>query len=85
MVVLSRSGTEYSRSVDDLVRDLEREHLARIDVVDLNSRDGSSTASLYDIMQYPAILVMQDNGQLVKDWQGTNLPPKGEISYYTHM
>lgn len=83
--MLYRPGTEYSRPVEDFARDLEREYQARIDLVSLDTRDGSSTASLYDIMQYPAILVLRDDGQLVKDWQGGNLPLKNEVSMYTHM
>ena len=83
--MLYRPGSEYSRPVEDFARDLEREYQARIDLVSLDTRDGSSTASLYDIMQYPAILVLRDDGQLVKDWQGGTLPMKNEVSMYTHM
>lgn len=79
-----RPNSESSRYVEDFVKDLEREHQARINVVNIDSRDGTSTASLYDVMQNPAILVLRDDGQLVKDWQGSTLPLKSEVSYYTH-
>lgn len=83
--MLYRPNSEYSRPFEDFARDLERDHQARIDLVSLDTRDGSSTASLYDIMQYPAILVLREDGQLVKEWQGSSLPLKNEVSMYTHM
>lgn len=85
VVVLSRPGTDYSRTVDDFVRDLEREHQTRVDQLSLDTRDGSSTASLYDIMEYPAVLVVREDGQLVKEWHGRNMPLKSEVTMYTHM
>jgi thioredoxin-like negative regulator of GroEL len=85
VVVLYRPNSETSRSVEDFVKELEKEHKARVDLVSLDTRDGSSTASLYDVMQNPAILVLANDGQLVKDWQGKSLPLKNEVSYYTHL
>lgn len=86
VVVLYRPNSEFSRQVEDFARDLEREYQARIDLVNIDSRDGASTASLYDVMQNPAVLVLGNDGQLIKDWQGgRSLPPKGDISYYTHQ
>jgi hypothetical protein len=35
-------------------------------------------------MKYPAILALQDNGQLLKEWQGNTMPLYNDVSYYTH-
>lgn len=65
------------------MRDFERAHRgAHIDLVSLDTRDGAATASLYDIMQYPAILALQNNGQMVKEWHGEHLPLMNEVAYY---
>ena len=85
VVVLYRPNSEFSRMVEEFAQELEREHQARIDLLNIDTRDGSSTASLYDIMQNPAILVLRDDGQLVQQWQGGTFPPKSEVSYYTHV
>ena len=82
--MLYRPNSEYSRVVEDFARELERQYQARIDLVSIDSRDGSSTASLYDIMQNPAVLVLGNDGQLLNSWQGGNLPLMRDISYYTH-
>lgn len=83
--MLYRPDSEYARPVEEFARELERQHQARIDLVSLNTRDGTSTASLYDIMEYPAILVLREDGQLVKEWQGGLLPLMAEVSMYTHI
>jgi thioredoxin-like negative regulator of GroEL len=85
VVVLYRPNSEYARRVEDFAKELERQYQARIDLLSLDTRDGASTASLYDIMQNPAILVLANDGQLVKDWQGDNIPLMNEVSYYTHI
>lgn len=84
VVVLYRPNSDHARIVEDFAADLGRRYDARIDLISLDTRDGSSTASLYDIMQYPAVLALTNDGQLIKDWQGTNLPLMNEVSYYTH-
>lgn len=79
-----RPNSDHSRIVEDFANDLGRRYSAKIDLISLDTRDGASTASLYDVMQYPAVLALTNDGQLIKDWQGTNLPLMNEISYYTH-
>lgn len=85
VVVLYRPNSEYSRKVEDFAKELERQYQARIDLLSLDTRDGASTASLYDIMRNPAVLVLANDGQLVKDWQGDQMPLMNEVSYYTHI
>ena len=40
-------------------------------------------ASLYDIMNYPAILALRDDGSILKTWEGDELPLMDEVAYYT--
>lgn len=69
--------------MEDFVRDLSHEATARkVELVSLDTRDGASTASLYDVMQYPAILALTNDGQLVKEWEGDMLPLRNEVAYY---
>jgi hypothetical protein len=55
----------------------------KVNLVDLNTREGAATASLYDVMQYPAVLVLTDDGQLIREWEGDNMPALGEVNYAT--
>lgn len=80
--ILYRPHSEQGRVVEEYVRDFNRGRQAQLDLVNVETRDGTATAMLYDIMQYPAILVVRDDGQLVKDWQGDQLPLMNEVMSY---
>lgn len=86
VVVLYRPSSEHSRSIESFIEELKRRTPdGKIELVNVDSRDGSATASLYDVMQYPAILALQNDGQLLKEWQGSTMPLINEVSYYTHV
>lgn len=87
VVVLYRPNSEYGRSVETFIRDFKyqnEERSKQLDVLDIDTRDGVATASLYDVMQYPAILVLGDDGSLMKSWIGGELPLLDEIAGYVY-
>lgn len=85
VLVLYRPNSEHGRLVEDFIQDFQhRFQDAKMEVLDLDTRDGSATASLYDIMRYPAILVIQTDGYLQKSWEGDQLPLMDEIVAYAH-
>jgi hypothetical protein len=85
VVILYRPNSEHGSAVDTFVHEYQRRHEpGRIEVVNVDTRDGSATASLYDIMQYPAILALSNDGSLLKSWEGEMLPLMDEISYYAY-
>ncbi|MCA9348693.1 hypothetical protein KC878_00940 [Candidatus Saccharibacteria bacterium] len=79
-----RSHTENEPVIRDFMHDLKGRGENDIQLMDLNTRDGSSLASLYDVMQTPSLLVTSDDGQVVNLSQGT-LPLANDVSYYTHQ
>lgn len=83
VVVLYRPKSEHARNVEEFINQFtkryEKHHL---EVVDVDSVEGISLVSLYDAMQYPSILVIQNDGILNKMWSGDNLPMMDEIAYY---
>lgn len=83
VVVLYRGNSEHERSVRDFERDFTHRTGRSFGMYDVNTRDGWSMASLYDIVQYPCVLALADDGQLLQMWPGENLPLVSEISYYT--
>lgn len=85
VVILYRPNTEHSRLTEDYVRDYQRRHQSdRVEVVNVDTRDGSAMASLYDIMQYPAILVLTSDGAVQKIWMGETLPLMDEVAAYAN-
>ncbi len=83
VLVLYRPASEYARMVEEFIHNFQNRHSdGKLEVVDYDSRDGNATASLYDIMTHPAILVMQEDGSLQKSWIGEQLPLIDEVAAY---
>ncbi|MDQ2972958.1 MAG: hypothetical protein M3Q79_00545 [bacterium] len=80
---LYRFNGEHSTPVSGFIRELkQRSPMAETKEVDLNTREGASIASLYDAMNYPAIMALREDGQLAQIWQGMPLPLVDEIVSY---
>ena len=85
VLVLYRPTSEHASNVEEFVKNLEKVGSGKVDLVDVDTREGISTASLYDVMIYPSVLALQNDGQLIKDWGGSTMPLVNEVSYYTHQ
>ena len=86
VLVFYRPNSEYARQVEEFVHDLQRQHDVderHLQVLDVDSREGSSMASLYDVMTHPAVLIIGDDGHYVKNWDGVPLPLMQEVVGYT--
>ena len=80
--LLYRPDSEFARIVEEYARDFQHFKAKNIELVDLNTREGAAMATLYDIVQNPALIVIRDDGGLLKDWQGTQLPLRDELAGY---
>lgn len=84
IVILYRPDSEYGRTVETFIREYQSQHGdSKVEVLNVDSRDGSATASLYDIMQHPAILALRDDGSVLKTWEGSTLPLMDEVASYS--
>jgi hypothetical protein len=85
LLALYRPDSEHSRAVETFVRDFRFQHeelASRLEVLDIDSRDGVAVASLYDIMNHPALIILGDDGSLVREWVGASLPLMSEVAGY---
>lgn len=83
VLILYRPNSEHGRPVEEFIHDYQRRHNAdHLEVLNLDTREGSATATLYDIVQYPAILVIQNDGIIQKVWEGGSLPLMDEVASY---
>ena len=83
VLVLYRPNSEHGRLIEDFIHEYQRHHdSVRLQVMNVDTREGSATASLYDVMQYPAILILQTDGYVQKIWQGEALPLMDEVVAY---
>ena len=82
VIILYRPNSEHARSVEEFVQDFLRIQQKKVELISVDTRDGAATATLYDVMQYPTILSLRDDGQIIKTWEGEPLPLMSEVAYY---
>ena len=87
LLILFRPDSEHATAVESFVRDFRQQHGLddrKLEMLSLNTRDGAATASLYDVMQYPAILALADDGSVLNMWEGAELPMQDEVAGYIY-
>ncbi len=77
-------NSEFARPVEQYVADFERSQGGTIELISLETREGAEMARLHDIVRYPAVLAIQQNGALASEWQGDKLPLMSEVASYYH-
>lgn len=83
VLILYRPTSEHARTIQEFVREFQRREPARrVELMNLDTREGAAIATLYDVMQYPAILATTDDGQMLQWWQGEPLPLMNEVAAY---
>lgn len=82
-VILYQPNSEMESSVQEYVREFARETGQTIALVDSDSVQGLEIAKLYDIMQFPSIVVFKDDGSFIESWlDREKWPTISELSYY---
>jgi hypothetical protein len=85
LIALYRPNSEYARIFEEFIREYQARHNDQsIDIINIDTRDGVAVANLYDVVQYPAIIVLQNDGYLQKVWQGPKLPLIEEVATYAN-
>jgi len=83
VIVLYHPQSEHSRAVEEFAHDFTRQHPdAKIELLSLESPDGSHFAELYDVMSYPTVMALRDDGELLKSWSDPVLPLMNEVAFY---
>lgn len=82
VIALYRPKSEFARKVEEYAAELSRRYDRNIELIDIDSREGTALAELYDIMQFPALMAVSNDGSLLKTWLGPILPLMDEVVYY---
>lgn len=82
VLVIYKRETDYGREVEDYITDFKRQTGHELEVIDPESPQGVSICTTYDLLEYPAILAMSDDGQMQALWKGLPLPAISEVSFY---
>lgn len=84
VIALYRPNSEFARQTEMFARDLEHSQGVKVELVNVDTREGTATATLYDAVQYPAIVVLAEDGHMQQMWQGSQLPLMSEVAGYAH-
>ena len=82
VVVVTKDEMDYSRMVNTFLEDFSRQTGRTLEVLDPESSEGEMFVRTYDIVEYPTIVALSNDGQVQTVWKGTALPTISEVSYY---
>lgn len=82
VVVVYKQATDYSRQVEEYLESFRRQTGRELETLDPETRDGSGFCQTYDIVEYPTVVALSDDGQMQSQWKGLPLPTISEVSYY---
>lgn len=82
VIVLYKDNTDYARQVSDYVRDFLRQTGHELETMNPDSKEGVAFCSTYDIMDFPTLVALSNDGQMQQMWRGLPLPTISEVSYY---
>lgn len=82
VVMIWRDNEDYSRTVRDWLHDFEHRLGKMPESFSPDEGEGLGLAKIYDVVEYPTILALDDNGKVLQMWRGAMLPQVNEVSYY---
>lgn len=84
IVILYHPASDHSRTVEEYVHEFTRRNPeVSLEGVSVDTRPGAQMATLYDIVAYPCMVALRQDGSLAKAWQGLPLPLMNEVAYFT--
>jgi hypothetical protein len=82
VVVVYKNQNDYTSTVDEFLHDFEYQTGHKLEVVDPESLQGIGFCETYDVVEYPSIIAISDNGAQQKLWRGLPLPTISDVSFY---
>lgn len=82
VAVVYRQESDHAREVLSFLHDFARQTGHVIEEINPDTRDGADLCRVYDIVEYPTVIALSDNGQLQHMWRGRPLPTISEVSFY---
>ncbi len=84
VLVLYKPKSEHRQTIEDFISQFKEKHpRSKVEVLDVDRREGIAMASIYDVMRYPSILALRDDGTVLQTWEGEeNLPRLDDVGVY---
>jgi hypothetical protein len=82
VVVIYKSESDHAREVMDYLRDFTRQTGHTLKTMEPDTPEGISFCTTYDIVEYPTVIALSDDGSMQNMWRGRPLPTISEVSFY---
>ena len=82
VVIIWREASEYGSDVREWIREAEYRGGYSIESYEPDSSEGESICRTYDVVEYPTILAISDEGRMLEMWRGKMLPKIDDVAYY---
>lgn len=81
-VIVYRAESDHRRPVEEFLHDFTRQTGNIVETYSPDDKEGQEFCRVYDIVEYPTMVALADDGQLLATWRGLPLPTISEVSYY---
>lgn len=82
VVVVYKERTDSARDVETFLRDFSHQTGHALESLDPDTLPGIDFCRAYDIVEYPSVVALSDDGQMQNLWRGVPLPTISEVSFY---
>ena len=80
VICVYRDNQDYTRSVTDWIENLRRQ--TGHEVESMNPDENVAFCETYDIVEYPTIIALDNQGSVLNLWRGRNLPRINDVLFY---
>lgn len=82
VIIVYKEASDHAREVIDYLRDFRIQTGHDLETLNPETRAGADFCRTYDIVEYPSVVALGDNGSMQHLWRGRPLPTISEVSYY---
>jgi hypothetical protein len=83
VVILYKPISELASSVEAYAREFERETSHKLELIDVESKEGITLAEVHDVVRNPVMLALRDDHSLIEIWpERESWPTFSELSAY---
>lgn len=80
VVCVFRDNQDYSRAVFEWLENFRRQTGHEIEVLDPDKND--DFCKTYDVVEYPTLLALSNEGGVLASWRGKMMPLVNEVLFY---
>ena len=82
VVCVWRDNTDYAREVNEWLEEFAKRDAGEIESMDPDTIEGEAFARAHDVVEYPTIIAVDDEGRELEVWRGLPLPLMDQVAYY---